>query len=78
MWYVCTAGMDLEDLFEEVVNAAYYFTDADRVTLYMVDEIEDTLWVAKSRGMDGTCPRLILVKLDIASVHLAFVITWQL
>jgi GAF domain-containing protein len=50
---IAPRGMDLEDLLEEVVNAVYYFTDAHRVNLFMVDEICDELWCAKSRGIDG-------------------------
>jgi GAF domain len=50
---IAPRGMDLEDLLEEVVNAVYYFTDAHRVNLFMVDELCEELWCAKSRGIDG-------------------------
>jgi GAF domain len=50
---IAPRGMDLEDLLEVVVNAVYYFTDAHRVNLFMVDELCEELWCAKSRDIDG-------------------------
>ena len=47
-------------MMEEIVNAIYYFTDADKVNLFMVDELENMLWVAKSRGLDGMLYPLLL------------------
>ncbi|CAN0060374.1 unnamed protein product, partial [Phaeothamnion confervicola] len=48
---IAPKGMDLVDMLDEIVNAAYYFTQAERVCLFFVDEVMNELWAAKSTDL---------------------------
>ncbi|CAM9627850.1 unnamed protein product [Chrysoparadoxa australica] len=46
-------AMELTSMLQEIVAAAYYMSEAARVTLFFVDEFMEELWVAKSKDFDG-------------------------
>jgi len=47
-------SITLQDLIDEIISLVQYVTEADRVCLYMVDEVENEFWVANSSQSD-TC-----------------------
>jgi hypothetical protein len=50
---IAPMGMDLVDLVDEIVQAAYHMTHAHRVCLFFVDEYANELWVARSSDLLG-------------------------
>eukprot|EP01138_Halocafeteria_seosinensis_P000408 gb/GECG01000421.1/.p1 GENE.gb/GECG01000421.1/~~gb/GECG01000421.1/.p1 ORF type:complete len:1062 (+),score=145.17 gb/GECG01000421.1/:1-3186(+) len=44
---------NLQDLMHRIVNASYRITDAERVTLYLVDQARQELWLAISKDIAG-------------------------